>query len=257
MWDILHRNIERDYNLYKSYVIDRKYLFQSSLEKKLKDVFSFLYMFTLMVDDILNLELDNEIKNYISEVKADLIVSLDLANINYLKGSKQILRSSIEEFFRFCLSIQRKKEYELNKRKGIYTADDSLKKLRSNIDTHKVGKMTHFTCEKFSQTPIESPIKNLVDLYSELSSFVHVNKTENLTAKNFLNEFKEIDQEKSSKFLSIYSQTVDLMTVITIYFYNYYPFNSVLTKRNWLNIKSKLSKTSQKTLETIEHFFNT
>lgn len=255
-WDTLNRNIDKDYNMYKNLTKNREYLFDTALEGKLKEVHSFLYTLTLLVDDILNMNLDNEPKNFISEVKSDLIVAFDLINMNYLKAAKQILRSSIEEFFRFCLSIQRNKEYEINKSKGVYSADESLKKLRSNIDTHKVGKMIHFTISKFSQTHVRCPIERLSILYGKLSSFVHVNKTENLTTENFLCEYTQPNQKESSDFLNIYNQTLNLIIIIVTYFYNYYPFGSSLTKRDWLNIKSRLSPDSCKIIESIENDFS-
>ncbi|QPQ35521.1 hypothetical protein [Lysinibacillus sp. JNUCC-52] len=147
-----------------------------------------------------------------------MIISFDLANLNYINASKQILRSGIESLFRLSIGISRYIEYRENKKMGIYTATDSLKNLKSMQESHKVGKLTHFVIGYFSETPVNECMKQLFDLYSTLSGAVHVNDKDNFIPHKYLLDYNTANREHIEPHLINFEIVINNAIFILYYF---------------------------------------
>jgi len=146
----------------------------------------------------------NKTADFMNESKIDLITGFDLLNINYLKASKKTLRSAIESFFRFSLEFERYAEYQRNRERKVYEATQTLKDLKSMVDTHKVGKMTRYTIGYFTQQPVHDLYCDLNKKYSELSSYVHVNSENFFTPHAFLSNYSELNKLEINDYLEFY-----------------------------------------------------
>lgn len=244
---------QREFISYKEHVKQRKYLFEEILYDEVEETFSKLYLLTQVFEDFITMnERDNKTNKYLAEAKADLIVAFDLINLKYLKVANQLSRSAIEMSFRFLLSLTRSKEYERNKENGIYHATQSLTDLRSHIDTHKIGKMTHYVKERFKSTPIGDCISLLFNQYSNFSKYVHINE-DTFTKEAFLTDFNDGDKESSGEFLKKYSNMMDYILIILNYLYELYGLTSesALSKRKWYEIENALTPDNQTILRDL------
>ncbi|EAD0080785.1 hypothetical protein NB59_14800 [Listeria monocytogenes] len=213
----LDPHFDNDYKEYISYTENRTSVTNSGFENEIKELYELLYLFSSVIYVYKDLDTKSNMWNFISETKNDLIICFDLLNINYHTASKKILRSSIESFFRFSLCLARYNEYKENKKNGIFHATDSLKQLKSMIDTHKVGKMTFFTLDYFSNTEINQKYTKLINSYSDLSGNVHVNSKEIFTPHRFLSNYSTIDRNEVSR--SIKGQKEVLIDMLLCLYY--------------------------------------
>lgn len=213
----LDTHFENDYKEYIRYTENRMNVTNSGFENEVKNLYELLYIFSNVIYVYKDLDTKSNMWNFISETKNDLIICFDLLNINYHTASKKILRSSIESFFRFSLCLARYNEYKENKELGIFQATDSLKQLKAMVDTHKVGKMTFFTLEYFSNTGINQKYADLINKYSDLSGNVHVNSKEVFTPHRFLSNYSTIDKNEVS--INIKGQTEVLVDMLLCLYY--------------------------------------
>lgn len=232
---------DTDFSRYKEYVNNRVPLFDvDAIEENIESIFKKLYLFTEFVEDFNGISLlDPEPNKFIYETKSNLILAFDLLNINYLNVAKLLFRSSIEQFYRFLLSITRIKEYENNISLKVFNSTDSLRDLRSAIDTHKIGKMTNYVKKRFESTPINTYINDLYEYYGHLSKYVHVNDSDIFSEKILLEDYNERDNQGILSFINIFSDLINLYLKILLYLYHTHNLivSSNLTKRKWLEIE--------------------
>lgn len=249
----VNSNVELDYRQYLDSIKERKYLSELEFKKSVENNFYLLHLFSEIVHKSSEeRRFSGKTKMYMKEAKASLIVSYDLGNMNYISASKQVLRSSIEVFFRFCLSISKDFEFEENKKAGIYHSTDSLKNLQSKIDTHKIGKMTYFAASFFSTTDISSTVSSLNSLYSLFSSNVHVSSIEFMSPNLYLKEYTLVDGEKAEQYLRQYQDVLESFILIFYYFSLSMRFDSGLTKQDFIFIESIFSEDSITILNNID-----
>lgn len=229
-------HVESDYFDYIKYTENRTSLRTSGFESEIKELYELLYLFSSNIDIYQNLDKKSFMWDYISETKNDLIISFDLLNVNYLTASKRILRSAIESFFRFSLCFSRFKEYSCNRANKIYNATDNLKELKSMTDTHKVGKMTNYTKNYFSNSKINKQVESLYNKYSSLSSSVHVNSKTNFSPQRFLNEYSSIKNEDVSQNIEVYRDIlIDIL--LSLYYFDSWLSFSAFAKRSILKLE--------------------
>ncbi|MBH0167570.1 hypothetical protein IHV12_21925 [Fictibacillus sp. 7GRE50] len=207
-----------DYEHYKDYVRSRELLFDTEIKDRLEYSYQLLYILSTISSSVNTIDPRSKIKHFYNEVKNNFIITFDLINMNYLNSAKQVLRSTIEAFFRFSLTLHRYIEYKENRKRQIFHATDTLKDLKAMSDTHSVWKMTSYTVNYFEDTPIKTIISNLNHQYSILSGNVHVNSNDNFTLQEYLSEYAVYDFTKSSDTINLYNQIITEMLVAIYYF---------------------------------------
>lgn len=209
---------EKDFNNYKHLIQERNFYTETDCVDNLKKVYKKIYIYTTISNKIEHLQTRNKLKYFYNECRNNLIISFDLMNFNYISASKQILRSSIESFFRLTLSLEQIVYYEDRLKKNIYKADDILKDLKSLQESHKVGKLTSFTVTYFSEKSV-GPIYNKLNiLYSNLSSSVHVNKTQDFSPHKYLSDYNQLEQQAFQNSLAILEEVCELIVQALYYF---------------------------------------
>lgn len=245
-----------DYEHYKEYVRNRELLFDTEIDGSLEYSYQLLYIFSTISSSISKFNSRSKVKHFYNEVKNNLIISFDLINMNYLNSAKQILRSAIESFFRFFLSVSQYIEYRENKKKKIYNATIKLKDLKSMVDTHSVWKMTSYTVNFFENTPISNTIRSLNEHYGVLSGNVHVNAEQNFTLKEYLSEYAQYDLTKSQETINIYNIVLTNM-LISIYYSTFLLLdeNVFIEKRNIQALEANKIIEINKILDDIDIYF--
>ncbi|EUJ26925.1 PE PGRS family protein [Listeria floridensis FSL S10-1187] len=223
----LDQYFDNDYNEYIIYTENRTSISSSGFKKEIKELYELLYIFSSVIFLYKDLDINSKIWNFISETKNDLIICFDLLNMNYHTASKKILRSSIESFLRFSLCVARYYEYKDNKANNIFRATDSLKQLKAMVDTHKVGKMTFFTQNYFSNTGISKNYLSLINKYRDLSGNVHVNSNEIFTPHRFLSSYSTVDIDEVTS--NINEQKEVLINILLCLYY----FDLMLKKESF------------------------
>jgi len=251
--NIVHNRIDKDLSSYKDFLNDKEYLINTKVKNEINHSFYLLYHLTIIIEDFCKIKRNDEPKVFLSEVKSDLIVIFDLMNMKYFKAARILLRSSIEQTIRFSLSIQRIKEYNTNKNKGIFGTTESLRKLRSSIDTHRTGRMTAFASDKFANTLIKTSIENLLDSYSYLSNYVHVNTQEHITIQNYLEDYNTVNNEEVIPFINLFNITINDIITIIYFFYISMALEGRLSKRDWLYTFEMLQPEHKEMIQLIEH----
>lgn len=250
----IKKNWERDFDSYELFLTERGYFTNTDLRSYFTKIYQKIYLYTTLTNAICDLDKRSKIQHFFFECKNNMIISFDLANLNYINASKQILRSCIESLFRLSLGISRYIEYRENKKKGIYVATESLKNLKNMQDSHKVGKLTHFVIDYFSETPVNENMKQLYDLYSTLSGAVHVNDKDNFTPHKYLLDYNIANREHIEPHLINFEIVINNVIFILYYFSFYLDDEGVhLHKRDLLEFEKTLEATN--VLEKIENFF--
>lgn len=245
---------EIDFDSYELFLSEREYFTNTELKSSFTRIYQKIYLYTTLTSAICDLDKRSKIQQFFFECKNNMIISFDLANLNYINASKQILRSCIESLFRLSLGISRYIEYRENKKKGIYIATDSLKNLKSMQDSHKVGRLTHFVIGYFSETPVNECMKELYNLYSILSGAVHVNDKENFTPHKYLLDYNIANRGHIESHLINFEIVINNVIFILYYFSFYLQDEGVhLHKRDLLEFERTLKETN--VLEVIEGFF--
>jgi hypothetical protein len=245
-----------DYEHYKDYVRKRELLFETELHGSLEYSYRLLYIFSTISSSVGNIDSRSKIGHFYNEVKNNLIITFDLINMNYLNSAKQVLRSAIEAFFRFSLTLYRYIEYRENKKKQIFHATEQLKDLKAMADTHSIWKMTSFTVKFFEDTPVNISFKNLNEQYSVLSGNVHVNSDNNFTLKEYLDEYAKYDFGKSEEAIKLYNLIL-LDILVPIYFSTYYltDENVFISKKDIQALESTEISNVRLILDSIDEYF--
>lgn len=249
----LDPRFDNDFKEYIRYTENRVSVTNSGFKNDIKELYELLYIFSSVIYVYENMDIKSNMWNFISETKNDLIICFDLLNMNYQSASKKILRSSIESFFRFSLCLAKHIEYENNKKDGVFHVTETLTKLKSMIDTHRVGKMTFFTQEYFSDMKIEQQYTNLISTYSRLSGNVHVNSKEAFTPHRFLSSYSTIDRDEIMNTIKIQKEVlIDML--LCLYFFDSLNKTNVFTKNFLLKLDIIGGENIAKYLDNLTEF---
>lgn len=245
-----------DFEYYEKLLKERVLYTETALRDNFICIYRKIYLYTSFTNSFTNIDKRSNIESFYNECKNNLIISYDLANINYINASKQILRSAIEGFFRLSLAISKYIEYRENKKQRIYSATTTLKDLRRMQDTHKVGVLTRYVLSYYEETPVITQYKDLNKLYSNLSSIVHVNKTENFTPHRYLKDYIELNQEEIETHLLQLTEVLDNI-IQSIYYFSFYLTEEEVefNKRDLVEFEHTLKSSS--CLDLIENYFDT
>lgn len=178
----------------------------TSAKGPIKKDFEGLYSLTFLIynfpghiaHQFYNYKIFNE-KHYIrsiSYLQRDLVNAIYSINLRQFNVAKVIYRSVIETVFRISLMIMHQEIYLNDLSKGIYKATPIQRELRSNIDTHKIGRLTHFTVSFFSTSPISQIVIQLNQKYSDFSEITHTNDFESKTVLTVLNTITNVNESK-------------------------------------------------------------
>lgn len=248
---------ERDYEAYKLFLDNRIYLYsQDKYISDFEEIYQKIYIYTTLSNKIYKIKTRDKLQDFFFSCKNSLIIALDLTNINYINASKQILRSSIEAFFRLSLSFSHYIEYRENKKRKIFNTTDSLKELKSMQYNHKVGKMTMFVKQYFSETPVSILFDKLYNLYSSLSSAVHVNDIKHFSPYKYLEDYTKIDESDIKNHLFQIKTVINSILIIIYYFtFKLIDEDINISKANLNRIESSLSEAELSTLDSIDQYF--
>ncbi|MFH7820564.1 hypothetical protein [Neobacillus thermocopriae] len=245
-----------DFEHYEKLLSERIYFTKTKSRERLLVIYKKIYLYTTLTNSIDKLDRRSNIHNFFNECKNNLIISFDLANVNYISASKQILRSAIESFFRFSLAISRYIEYKKNKKNGVFSVTESLRSLKSMQDTHKVGRMTKFVLDYFERTPVKSLYSDLYNLYSNLSSIVHVNTKDNFTPHKYLSDYIMLDEEAIQTHLAQLEMVINNIIQVIFYFsFNLEEERVAITKTDLMEFESTLE--DKHCLDLIQEYFDT
>lgn len=208
---------ERDYNKYKDFVKDRKFLFEDDSFSDLEKIYIKLYTVSELLSTLESIDRKSMINDFSRELKNSLMISFDLLNMNYLNSSKQIVRSAIESFFRLSLSISRYTEYQDNLSNGIYGSTDSLKRLKSLYTGQSVYKLTSGTLEYFEEAQILYCLEVLNQHYTDLSGNVHVNDYSNFSPQKYLEDYSKFDNDIIEKFISLFLSILNCIATCLLF----------------------------------------
>ncbi|UAT31318.1 hypothetical protein K7T73_03530 [Bacillus badius] len=211
---------ERDFNNYLQLIGERKFYTETDNIEEMKRVYKKIYIYTTVSNKVESLKTKTNLKYFYNECRNNLIISFDLMNFNYITSSKQIIRSSIESFFRLTLSLEQLVYYSERIRNQIYSVDDTLRALKSLQESHKVGKLTSYTVNYFNSKSVRSIYERLNEIYSVLSSSVHVNKAEHFTPHKYLSDYNQYEQEAFDNCLSILEEVSELI-IQALYYFSY------------------------------------
>ncbi len=209
---------EKDFVKYLKLISERKFYTETSNVEKMKRVYKKIFIYTTVSNKIELLHTRNNLKFFYNECRNNLIISFDLINFNYITSSKQIIRSAIESFFRLTLALEHVIYYNKRVKAKIYDVDEVLRDLKSLQDSHKVGKLTSYTVNYFDTKSVGIIYNNLNEIYSNLSSSVHVNKTEHFTPHKYLSDYNQYEQEAFDKCLLILEEVTELIVQALYYF---------------------------------------
>ncbi|MGE6833653.1 hypothetical protein ACQKGA_28275 [Priestia megaterium] len=256
MYEDIKYNWQVDFEHYEKLLKEREFFTSTTLRENLLMIYKKIYLYTTFTNPITELDSRSKIENFFNECKNNLIVSYDLANVNYINASKQILRSAIESFFRLSLAISRYIEYRENKKKGLYSVTTSLRELKSMQDSHKVGALTRYVIDYFEGSPVEGLYLNLYSLYSELSGVVHVNKKENFTPHKYLTDYVKFNQAAIESHLAQLEVVInDIIQIIYYFSFSLREERVEIKKRDLAEFESTLDDSTF--LDLIESSFET
>lgn len=251
----INNKVKDDFEKYKQYVTHRSYIFSIEELNEIQEIYEELYLFSEIIVNYQILDRKSMIREFINECKNALIISYDLLNMNYLNASKQVFRGSIESFFRFSLAFSRYETYKSNCSKGNYGVTEELKNLKTLYTCQKVYKLTSGTIEYFKDIPVVTCFSELNNIYSELSSSVHVNSTDDFSPQKYLIEYTKINIEETRKVCQKVKRILNNYLLILVYFESKMNFNGI-SKRNMQLFETFLNSADSLILEKIENYSN-
>ncbi|WP_421383367.1 hypothetical protein ACOJQI_02880 [Bacillus salacetis] len=254
MFEDIKPSWQQDFEHYEKLLSERDLFTNTDLRDELVKIYKKIFLYTTFTSPVTNLDKRSKVENFFNECKNNLIISYDLANVNYINASKQILRSAIESFFRLSLAISRYIEYKENKKQGLFSVTESLRELKSMQDTHKIGRLTRFVIDYYSGTPVEGLYCCLYELYSNFSSIVHVNTKENFTPHKYLSDYMKFNEDAIQSHLSQLEVVVDCIIQVIFYFsFNLIEEQVEIKKRDLLEFESMLN--GENSLDLIQDYF--
>lgn len=244
-----------DFEHYEKLLNDRIFYTNTNQREKFIIIYNKIYLYTTLTNSFTQLDRRSKVGGFFNECKNNLIISYDLANVNYINASKQLLRSAIESFFRLSLAISKYIEYKENVKQGIYSATATLRDLKRMQDTHKVGSLTRYVLGYYRDVPVEALYEDLYNIYSNLSSIVHVNKIENFTPHRYLEDYIRFNQGAIELHLAQLIKVIDNIIQIIYYFsFSLVEEGIDISKRNLVKFEHSLDDNSY--LDLIDEYFN-
>jgi len=217
---------ETDYREYYTYLQNRAKLITDNeeLTPHLKGIHKKVYYLNAFIQE---LELDQSSQQYLSEVIIDLILLMDLFSQNYIKSVRMHLRSSIEEFNRFLLTIN-----------GVDFSELSISRINDRI--LEVYKHNH---------PIHSKVSALCSDYADLCTFVHVSADSSFTNKLVLSDFHKVNEKEVEKIARQVFRNIQNILYILICEYREKFHNMTKHMQNYL--LQQLSQKDQQEINSI------
>lgn len=249
---VLDNNFSRDLESFRKYNRERPNLWDTDLDSRMEHLFYMIYIFSNISQKYYKLGNRHNTKNFINETKNELFIAYDISNLNYLSTAKKVLRSCIESFFRFCLSLEQQIIHKRNVEQGIYTTTEELKNIKELYSGKKVYKLTNGTLIIFQDTPIIDLFTNLNSLYSDFSKNVHVNDKSSFSTSQYLNEYKKIDCNNVNIHLNQFEIAIVYMIIITMYFDKKIG-EATVKKSDYNSIEPFLTEELEKVLKLIEN----
>lgn len=211
--------IKSDIESYKEYskskadlIVDKRYT------TELESLYGVMYT---LVDVLKSYEcIDNRvpIKEYLSKIKSSVIIAFDLLNENYLQASGLQLRSGIEAFFRSILLVERHYVYLNNVRQRIFGVTEELRTLKSKATAQKIGRLTVFVVNHYTQTSVVKSLEELNDMYSIFSGYSHNDLNTGISPRSFLVDYSTINYDETDNFIEDFKKVLINFLVILYYF---------------------------------------
>lgn len=155
----------------------------------------------------------------IQAIQENLVYAMDLVNLKQFNSASNNYRSIIESTFRLLLLSEHSIINSKIHTTKCYSKDGNQKKIKGLIDTQKVGRLTSFVKEYFSEYEISTEISYLNDLYSDFSKTIHTN----LGAKNSILYLMALDQQQDDLILEklhLFSDSLKSITIVIYYSLN-------------------------------------
>lgn len=195
------------------------------------------------------------IKKYIGMIKRDLVDSLDLINLMHFYAAKRTYRSVIETVLRLAGYSYRMYVYKKRKDNNKYVSTDQLKRLRSIIDTHKIGRFTKGILDEFKDSVVSKNFKILNKYYSDYSNITHTNSLESVDLSTDLNEILTKTSDEIGK---IITDTYFLLAniLLIIYFSEKLLMIDTISMQDFYFMKKLVNPViSEKQLENVSNNF--
>ncbi|HAL08897.1 MAG TPA: hypothetical protein DCO67_02895 [Staphylococcus sp.] len=230
------KDILEDLQIYKNHLKQRKLLIDE-MPNEYENYFSIIY---ISINVLLRVEkyeiISKNEKTFRNKIVENLVKTIDLVNLKYIKDTDKAYRSLIEAFFKLMLEVERVKVHNENKSKGIFDATDELRDLKSISTTQKVSKLTSYT-QKYFKNEYPDVVK-LNEFYSELSGSVHI--SDQYKEPLYLLKYDDIDladiNENLNKYKLILNIIFDILIPILEKVYN----TSVISRENHIYFKKLL-----------------
>lgn len=197
---------------------------------------------TFVLFNLLNIEQINSTdkytvisRNYLIE---NIIQSLIATDNNLFTLASMEYRSAIESALRFALAIEHvlleDKKPELWKKKSNDRKIINIsKKIKSNLDTHKIGKFTNFSKHYFEESPLSTSVDEVLEIYTMLSNKVHTNDFANTYFVKYLRDIYNLDTKTVSLQTDIFNR------ILTHIFIICYLSIKKITKAKLIGIQTK------------------
>ncbi|MCR8866888.1 hypothetical protein NQ109_28590 [Priestia megaterium] len=184
-----------DFTYYLSHINTRnKKSIHPFITEKLKGLHKKIYYLNLLIQ---SLEVSDKEHTYLQEITVDLITSMDLFSLNYIKSVRMSLRAAIEEFNRLLLVNIKG---ELGKI-SVYQLNQQVK--------------DHFQ----SNTVIKDKVSQMLSDYKDLCDFVHVSGKKAFTEKLVLEDFQIIDKSELDRVCNQIFRVIENIIFIVICVY--------------------------------------
>lgn len=183
---------EADFKVYSSYIDTRNgTTYIPNVIANLKMLHKKIYYLNVLIQ---NLTINEKEFNYLKEVLFDLITTMDLFSLNYIKPTRMNLRAVIEGTIRFFLV----KKMELGN-EGVGVLIDNFKDTYSNKE---------YLSDKIAQISSD---------YGQLCNFVHTSQIQNFTTKSVLEDFKNVNNSEINIVAKQISRVIENIMFLIIY----------------------------------------
>ncbi|WP_437272720.1 hypothetical protein ACSSAF_06770 [Staphylococcus succinus] len=234
----IKKDILYDFENYREHLKQRKLLIDE-MPNVYENYFSIIYIainILLKVDKYKTISKNEKI--FRTKIVENLVKSIDLINIKYMRDTDKLFRSLIEAFFKLMLESERIKIFNKNKSEGIYSATDEMITLKKVATQNKTGRLTSYTKEYFGKSFPQ--VEKLYEYYSELSGSVHV--SDQYTEPLYLIKYNELEIldicENIHKYITILDIVLDKLILMLEELYN----TKVISRENYIYLKQLLNK---------------
>lgn len=220
------------YTAFKNFSDSRETI-TNSTNNKLLGAFKQLYLLSDSLYRLLNFSPISSERNQhditkenklISAIQENIVYATDLVNLKQFNSASNNYRSIIESTFRLLLLTEKCMIEAKILNTHHYSKDESQKKIKRLIDTHKVGKLTSFTSEYFKDYIVGTEVLYLNSLYSEFSKTIHTD----LETKSSILYLMALEQQQDELILDklhLFSDSLKNIIIVIYYSLNHF-FNT-------------------------------